>query len=62
MRDVSADVADSVLLQSTIRSARDMGVEVAVPFVTDADAFERARRLGVDYVQGRFVGAAIEID
>lgn len=56
------DVADSVLLRSTIRAARDMGVEVAVPFVTDADAFERAKTLGVDYAQGRFVGSAIEID
>lgn len=48
-------------LHSTFRSVREMGVEVAVPFVTDADAFDRARELGVDYVQGRFVGTAIEI-
>ncbi len=62
MRQAGGDVADSVLLRSTIRSARDMGVEVAVPFVTDGDALDRARELGVDYVQGHFVGAAIEVD
>lgn len=62
MRHTGGDIADTVLLRSTIRSARDMGVEVAVPFVTDSDAYERARELGVDYVQGRFVGSAIEID
>lgn len=62
MRQVGAEIADSVLLRSTIRAARDLGVEVAVPFVTDAEAFERARELGVDYAQGRFVGSAIEID
>ncbi len=62
MRQNAADVADSVLLRSTIRSARDMGVEVAMPFVTDDEAFARARELGVDYVQGRFVGPSIEIE
>jgi len=62
MRIGGGDVADAVLLRSTIRSARDMGVEVAVPFVTDSDAFKRARDLGVDYVQGHFVGTAIELD
>ncbi len=62
MRQGGGDVADSVLLRSTIRSAREMGVEVAVPFVTDSSALERARELGVDFVQGHFVGEAIEID
>ena len=62
MRQVGhGDKADT-WLRSTIRAMQEMGVEVAVPFVTDAEVYERVSTLGADFAQGVYIGSAVVID
>ncbi len=53
---------DDAWLRSTIRAAQEMGVEVAVPFVTDAAVYERVRALGADFAQGVYIGPSVVVD
>ena len=48
--------AEDVLVRSTIQTAQQLGIEVAVPFATDEAALQRATDLGIDLVQGTAVG------
>ena len=62
MRQVGhGDKADT-WLRSTIRAMQEMGVEVAVPFVTDAEVYERVSTLGADFAQGVYIGSSVVID
>ena len=54
--------SDDAWLRSMIRALQEMGVEVAVPFVTDSEVYERVCALGADLAQGFYVGSSVVID
>jgi diguanylate cyclase (GGDEF)-like protein len=62
IRQIGPGIGSDVWLRSTIGVLRETGVEVAVPFVTDEEVFERVCALGADFAQGTFIGSAVVVD
>ncbi|MGD8429053.1 MAG: EAL domain-containing protein [Ectothiorhodospiraceae bacterium] len=58
--NVANDPMDQELVRHMISIARSLGKETIAEFVESEAAFETLRRLGVDYVQGHYLGKATE--
>ncbi|MFB4204990.1 putative bifunctional diguanylate cyclase/phosphodiesterase [Arhodomonas sp. KWT2] len=58
--NVANDPVDQALVRHMISIARSLGKETIAEFVESEAAFEAVRELGVDYVQGHYLGEARE--
>ncbi len=56
IRDINHSRDDQLFVKALVDVARGMGIRTIAEFVETAECVELLRRLGVDYVQGYFVG------
>lgn len=56
IRDITRSRDDQLFVKALVDVARGMGIRTIAEFVESAEVFEMLRRLGVDYVQGYYVG------
>ncbi len=56
IRDIHNSVEDQLFVKALVDVARGMGMQTTAEFVESEQAFEQVRALGVDYVQGFYVG------
>ncbi len=56
IRDIHNSSADQLFVKALVDVARGMGMRTVAEFVENAQVFERVRGLGVDYVQGYYLG------
>jgi EAL domain-containing protein (putative c-di-GMP-specific phosphodiesterase class I) len=59
IRDIASNRDDQILVKALVDVARGLGITTIAEFVESEQAFEIIRRLGVDYVQGYFVGKPV---
>jgi diguanylate cyclase (GGDEF)-like protein len=59
IRDIASNRDDQILVKALVDVARGLGIATIAEFVESEQAFEIIRRLGVDYVQGYFVGKPV---
>jgi diguanylate cyclase (GGDEF)-like protein/PAS domain S-box-containing protein len=60
IRDIARSRDDQLFVKALVDVARGMGIRTIAEFVENADTVEILRRLGVDYVQGYFVGRPVK--
>ncbi len=56
IRDIHNSSADQLFVKALVDVARGMGMRTIAEFVENGQVFERVRSLGVDYVQGYYLG------
>ena len=56
IRDIHNSSADQLFVKALVDVARGMGMRTVAEFVENGQVFERVRSLGVDYVQGYYLG------
>ena len=56
IRDIHNNNADQLFVKALVDVARGMGMQTIAEFVENEQVFERVRGLGVDYVQGHYLG------
>jgi len=56
IRDIHNNNADQLFVKALVDVARGMGMRTIAEFVENEQVFERVRGLGVDYVQGFYLG------
>jgi len=56
IRDIHNNNADQLFVKALVDVARGMGMRTIAEFVENEQVFERVRNLGVDYVQGYYLG------
>jgi len=56
IRDIHNNNADQLFVKALVDVARGMGMRTIAEFVENEQVFERVRSLGVDYVQGYYLG------
>ncbi|GMQ83523.1 MAG: hypothetical protein BMS9Abin06_0258 [Gammaproteobacteria bacterium] len=56
IRDIHNSSADQLFVKALVDVARGMGMRTVAEFVENEQVFERVRNLGVDYVQGYYLG------
>jgi diguanylate cyclase (GGDEF)-like protein/PAS domain S-box-containing protein len=56
IRDIHNNNADQLFVKALVDVARGMGMQTIAEFVENEQVFERVRDLGVDYVQGYYLG------
>ena len=56
IRDIHNNKADQLFVKALVDVARGMGMRTIAEFVENEQVFERVRGLGVDYVQGCYLG------
>lgn len=56
IRDINKNRDDQLFVKALVDVSRGMGIRTVAEFVETADTVEILRRLGVDYVQGYYVG------
>jgi len=56
IRDIHNNKADQLFVKALVDVARGMGMQTVAEFVENEQVFERVRSLGVDYVQGHYLG------
>lgn len=56
IRDITRSRDDQLFVKALVDVARGMGIRTIAEFVETSDCMDLLRRLGVDYVQGYFVG------
>jgi EAL domain-containing protein (putative c-di-GMP-specific phosphodiesterase class I) len=56
IRNLSHDAIDQTMVRSIVEVARALGKQTIAEFVQDRGAFELLRAIGVDFVQGDFLG------
>lgn len=56
VRDITSSRDDQLFVKALVDVARGLGIRTIAEFVESAQAFDILRRLGVDYVQGYYVG------
>ena len=56
IRDIHNSSADQLFVKALVDVARGMGMRTVAEFVENEQVFERVRGLGVDYVQGYYLG------
>jgi diguanylate cyclase (GGDEF)-like protein/PAS domain S-box-containing protein len=56
IRDIHNNNADQLFVKALVDVARGMGMRTIAEFVENEQVFERVRGLGVDYVQGYYLG------
>jgi len=59
IREIDSSRYDQILVKALVDVARGLGIGTIAEFVESEQAFEILRRLGVDYVQGYFVGKPV---
>ena len=59
IREIDSNRDDQVLVKALVDVARGLGIRTIAEFVESEHAFEVLGRLGVDYVQGYFVGKPV---
>jgi len=59
--NLAHDPMDQELVRHMISVARNLGKETIAEFVENQETLDILRRLGVDYVQGHFLGEATEV-
>ena len=61
VRGAKQSSSDRAMIGILARAARELGIEVAAPFVTDDGIFAILAAVGVDLAQGRLIGHAARI-
>jgi len=61
IRDIHNNNADQLFVKALVDVARGMGMQTIAEFVENEQVFERVRSLGVDYVQGYYLGKPLSI-
>jgi diguanylate cyclase (GGDEF)-like protein/PAS domain S-box-containing protein len=56
IRDIHNNSADQLFVKALVDVARGMGMRTIAEFVENEQVYERVRSLGVDYVQGYYLG------
>ncbi|MCO6412908.1 MAG: EAL domain-containing protein [Thiogranum sp.] len=56
IRDIHNNGADQLFVKALVDVARGMGMRTIAEFVENEQVYERVRSLGVDYVQGYYLG------
>ncbi|WP_297527945.1 putative bifunctional diguanylate cyclase/phosphodiesterase [Thiohalobacter sp.] len=56
IRDITRNREDRLFVKALVDVARGLGIRTIAEYVESAEAFALLRRIGVDYVQGYFVG------
>jgi EAL domain-containing protein (putative c-di-GMP-specific phosphodiesterase class I) len=56
IRDIHNNNADQLFVKALVDVARGMGMRTIAEFVENEQVFDRVRSLGVDYVQGFYLG------
>jgi EAL domain-containing protein (putative c-di-GMP-specific phosphodiesterase class I) len=56
IRDIHNNNADQLFVKALVDVARGMGMRTTAEFVENEQVFDRVRSLGVDYVQGFYLG------
>ncbi len=56
IRDIHNNNADQLFVKALVDVARGMGMRTIAEFVENEQVFDRVRSLGVDYVQGYYLG------
>ena len=56
IRDIHNNNADQLFVKALVDVARGMGMRTIAEFVENEQVFQRVRNLGVDYVQGYYLG------
>jgi diguanylate cyclase (GGDEF)-like protein/PAS domain S-box-containing protein len=56
IRDIHNNNADQLFVKALVDVARGMGMRTIAEFVENEQVFDRVRDLGVDYVQGHYLG------
>jgi EAL domain-containing protein (putative c-di-GMP-specific phosphodiesterase class I) len=56
IRDITKSRDDQLFVKALVDVSRGMGIRTVAEFVENAATVELLRRLGVDYVQGYYVG------
>ena len=56
IRDITKNRDDQLFVKALVDVARGMGIRTIAEFVETQEVYEMLRRLGVDYVQGYFIG------
>ena len=56
IRDIHNNKADQLFVKALVDVARGMGMQTIAEFVENEQVFDRVRELGVDYVQGHYLG------
>jgi diguanylate cyclase (GGDEF)-like protein/PAS domain S-box-containing protein len=56
IRDIHNSSADQLFVKALVDVARGMGMRTIAEFVENEQVYERVRSLGVDYVQGYYLG------
>ena len=62
VRDSATSEEDRVILESLIHAARGLGKRTIAEYVEDAETVELLRELGVDMVQGFYIGVPVALD
>ncbi len=61
VRGAKQSGSDRAMVGVLARAARELGIEVAAPFVTDDSIYATLAALGVDLAQGRLIGHAARL-
>ena len=56
IRDIVRSHGDRLFVKALVDVARGMGIRTIAEFVESREAFALLRRIGVDYVQGYYIG------
>lgn len=56
IRDIHSNNADQLFVKALVDVARGMGMQTIAEFVENEQVYDRVRSLGVDYVQGYYLG------
>ncbi len=56
IRDIHNNTADQLFVKALVDVARGMGMQTIAEFVENEQVYQRVRGLGVDYVQGYYLG------
>jgi EAL domain-containing protein (putative c-di-GMP-specific phosphodiesterase class I) len=56
IRDIHNNSADQLFVKALVDVARGMGMQTIAEFVENDQVYQRVRTLGVDYVQGYYLG------
>ena len=62
IRNIALDDIDAAMVRSIIEVARIMGKDTVAEFVENRAQYELRCRLGVDFVQGYFIGKPRPLD
>jgi EAL domain-containing protein (putative c-di-GMP-specific phosphodiesterase class I) len=62
IRTAKQSSSDRAMIGILARAARELGIEVAAPFVTDDAIYATLGAVGVDLAQGRLIGHAAMLE